>query len=402
MIARKILNRGFGKLFLKTISLNSDWNITTFNTPDKDITYTFVDNITNQIIKQGVKTTISTDKIKADLSQGNGDTSLYLDVDDNGNGINDIRFWYTHAELSYIDTDMFPKLTSFWINSGLNVETQINGDFYNLQVFIAYFTKFKGLNLINTTKLKLIRISGICEADIPLDISNNADLEEYAVTGFVSIQNFSLFPKLKIINFSNSSLENIPTYINNDVSPNLYYFKINASNAIWDTNNLNLSNLSYVYANIKKILDINDLRHINEIHYTAHDNIDSIILEDFQTKRFYLNIGTNASIESLTIGDNNLFNTFYIYGLNNISQENLDLTKLLNLTSFLTAYTNFGNLQNILVNNGLNEKIRRFSNLHNSIDWNVKVDNPTDANNGISPYTTNIWRPYKNHPFNFY
>jgi len=353
---RKILNRNnYGKLLLETISTRSDWNIYSLN-PTVDTDWTMI-NDDGSIIAQGTLVGGTTNVLAVDLSVNLGTAKLYLDVDDEGNGITYLRQHSFDTDIGLLDLTILPKIFSLYIRGGHNIPLDIRtNENHNFIYFNIYYSDVLNLdhfnnagsisiyyslygNLINEDTFDLLKHKDNLYYFYSYYTSNNAHINTtdfrlfsilYAFYNYRIIDGGDYYintPALKyfyVANYLGVEME-FPEMVNLETFDNLitlYLNKINNQNFI-DINTLvkeHMPNLTYL-----------------ELYYL--DNVsEDLIIESNSIKRTYLDYNY---FKSITIQNSPEFSQFRALGSNLLETLYFDDTSKQNLYYF--RYNNNNN-----------------------------------------------------------
>jgi len=387
-------NYGYGKLFAKTNSTSNDWKVNQLGGISPTLC-TIIDNVLEEIVKQYTIDNTGY-SLNADLSLGSGDYSIYLKVDDTGNGCNSFSAWYGISKLTYINFDAIPLVKAIRMYS--YGTTIINGSLLELEYFNSYSNHYIGFNFSQTTKMTFFNVYGSVSFDQEVDLRNNPNLEFYSNPIYSSLFNVNNHRLLETLYFKDLTGV-IDANINTDFLPNLR--TLNLAGTLYqnyDFNTRRLDKLTSLTIKPQDFLGLNTL--ISLISLTvSYENTqtntgDLKLIPNLQK----LIIGSGFDITILDLA-NSPINYLKIQNLRSITT--LDLKDLPNLTEYLQYYK-FDALTDVFINNGLNAQIIKFYNFYNTKTFDVVVDNPTDANNGDAPYLPTIWKEYlSNDSWNF-
>jgi hypothetical protein len=393
-------NYGYGKLLLKTLSTLSNF-IVYGNGVNKDTPWAAIDEEGN-IIDSGVLTIGN--NIYIDLTANTGVVSVYLDVDDLGNGMNYQRYWYSNTyKVSFFDLDVLPLLNVFWMrdadnflvkNEDSNIIT--NGYYYNVS--------FQNIDFINNNELfKVFRLYGVNSNDFILNLSNKPNIYNlYLQDKLMQLQssNFSITnPNLQYVfldlknqiinynyNFNKEILTRLWLYNHScdydilSLHPKLDTLKlVNVSN----NNSINIATLlSNTPALTELMLDGNNLK-LDEIQSISHNTLSTLYLVSDKIKELSITNTSNLRVlhlknlalrtplvlDAISQSKLEIINTYFLH------LDELDLSDAINLVS---ANFNLSYIRKINLKNGQNQKLVTFNNHINYYDCCFLID---DINN---------------------
>jgi len=351
------------KLVCKTNSIDSSWYINGINV-NRETGFKIIDNSNGSLIVEGVFS--PSVQLTANLSQSSGDASIWLDLDDNGNGVTTFNDWGNlTGGLNYINLDFFPLLKVFLLYYGSAVTTVIQGFLLNLESFSSYNSTFVGVNFINTTKLTSINIYGTVTFDVPVDVSNNPNLTSYAVNVATANFNVSNHRLLEVLKFNNNDI--LDLNINTNYLPNLKDLQLFNNVITLDLNVNDLIGLEKLVLSCDNLLNYNLLSSLTYLSMSCYNNTS-------------LSFSEMTALKTLVIND--------IDNVNGV----LDLKPLVNLLTFQLNYDTHSGITEIDISNGLNAFITYFKRQYVTTGiMNVRVDNPVNANNEVTPYLSNVW-----------
>ena len=370
------------QLFAKTYSTDSNWII-----PIPRITvlvrYKIIDNLNNNIVSQGYCDGIS--NINLDLSMTSGDCSLFINVDNTGNGGTILNVWAKYLKLTYINFDLFPLLSELWMPFGSGNIMHVTGKLENLKFLMIYHLKTSGLNFSHAVKLEHIRVYGGSTFSDTLDFSNSHLLRDFYVDNYYNDFNVLDHPNLVNLSLANNVDTNLLATINNTNLPHLRTLTLySILYQDLDATTYDLSLLTKLTMKVKSVDGLNTLTNLTSlsltiIQMTALD-VNCPIVESVSITGISLTslIFSSASIKYLDVRDLKLI-------------AEIDLRPLVNLQKFNKYYDAFNVLSTIKINNGLNTNITQFRSLYATRTVNVVVDNPNDANAEVAPYLPTVW-----------
>lgn len=304
-----------------------------------------------------------------DLSSFIGDAQIW--IDNNETDINEVYLWVANINITYYNTGVFPRLKKIAMYSYTAI-THFSGSINNLEHFETYTCDIRNLDFSTTTKMKYFRIYGNAKFNVPINLNNNYLLETFSLdsTGYPQYvftpQNHA---NLKHLTIRSNTLTSLSSSINNSNLPNLLELRLITTNYISaDFNVSNVTTINLLYLKCNSISGLSSLVNLKNL--------------DFE----YTGANTNISFSSLV----NL-ETMLIRALANYI---IDLKPLIKLKSFSLLYTIYPNLTTVDIKNGLNNQITLFQKLYDSKSVNVIVDNPINAEAGISPYVTSVWKKW--------
>ena len=345
-------------LLFKTSSTRADWYLYRFGS-FIETAYIAIDNTNGNIIKEG--TFSHNNNMEIDLSQGNGDTSIYVDIPDEGSDTLEFHSFYNIGNFTYINLEAMPLLTEITLYN--NNETCIfNGTCNNLvKGNFAYITP-KGLDLSGTTKLT--SITAYAGWDIPIDVSNNPLLESYVVTDYCPSFNVLNHPKLVTLKYKDTVFD---TNINNTILPDLRtLYLTELGNIDFDFSSVDVSLVTKMQLCCNTVIGLN-----------SFTSLDYLFIKSQNDTTFDFT-GMNL-LRELRFDD--------LYGYVGV----LDLKPLLNLSVFTLAYGRHPGITYIDIANGLNSQVTKFIRLYVNGLLDVKVDDPIAANAEQAPYLPTVW-----------
>lgn len=359
------------KLFCKTNSTNSNWFIEGLNVKSETF-YKVIDNGNGLTLKEGFFSPVS--QLTANLSTSTGDVSVWVEVNEDGNGAISFRSWNTVGNLTYINYDVFPLLEV--IAQYYSTTTTVVGGLFNLKSFDSYSANYIGLNFQNTTELERFNVYGNCIFDIDIDVSNNPNLKYYKANVISNLFNASNHLVLETLSFKNAATLN--SNINNTLLPNLTFLDLQNKVTTLDLTVRNLVNLTFLSLNCDNLIGLTSLINLVTLYLRCELN----------TTLSFANL-TNLTVLSIA-------NLASYVGV-------IDLKPLISLTSFSLNYPYHSSVTEIDIANGLNSQITNFSRLYIAQGYggsagllDVRVDNAIDANNGTSPYLPTVWKKQYN------
>lgn len=349
------------KLLLKTNSQEVDWKIHFIN-PVQEINWFVIDNSNGVKIKEGKGI------IEADLSSSSGDCSLYIEVDENGLGVTNFTSYYGDGKLTYFDFDIVPLLENFKLYNDVSQPLSLQGLPINIKEFLVHNGAIANLNFTSSLSLEKLTLSA--NSVNTLNLSNCVNLKHFSSTVDGITLNVSNHLLLEYLDFRDTVSTSLDNNINTTYLLNLKVLRVyNNQYYDLDLNTRDLSKLTALYIKANTIQGMSTLT--------------SLLTFQIKSKTNDLSF-TGLDIETLSIHE--LPNTV------------LDLKPLSNLKSVNLDYTGNNNLTDVLIDNTYNDKIISFRRRYVSQGQviNVKVDNPTDANNEVTPYLPTVWNKQYN------
>lgn len=426
-----LVNKNYGKLLLTTISLSDSWSINFGSTQIDDIRWTMVDNMTNKKIAQGIVDS-SAPEILVDLSYSNGDSSLYIDVDDTGNGVTIFDAFGGYKYITFLDIDILPSLNRINLLNSQDVILKINSEKpNNIDSIQAYYNRFSDVNFLNnatnTIKSLSLYINNYFESGV-FNISGANNLQYLRIEGNIELDSYdfktnnpllnSVFlednkdnGELKIININDET-----TYINikrfkfriidldSKQLPELYYLYIQGNNDDYQYNYQNIINnspkLQYLYAididrSVAEMLIDSNLS-LKTFYIDNNNDITSLQFTNNQALTDIVIIGV-TNINELIVQSNETLSRISLQHLINISnlviddlsKSNLTSLTLLGLSSSISTIdmssagklsylsVNYNNYTKINIKNGNNTNLTYFSGHTDYVDAVFLVDDPT-------------------------
>jgi hypothetical protein len=394
-VTRQIFGQkyGFGKLFLKTDSVSVDWKLQQLIniSPTQ---YTIIDNLTGLIVKQDVVTDAQY-SMHADLSLGSGDYSIYLKVNDLVNGCDGFNAWYGVSSLRYIDFDVIPLNKRIYMYSGGTV--QVVGAHLNLEHFQTYLDSYVGFDFSQTTALTYFRCYGGVEFDIEVDVSNNTLLEIYSSVVYSSLFSVSNHLLLEILLLTDLVNSTIDTNINTTFLSSLR--ELNIRGCLYQDFDFTARDFSKLTSLTVKSLNMVGFSYLTSLTTLNIYNQGATNLNVREVPNLVNIILEAPQLTTIDFSGSPIVN-LHVNTLESISQ--LDLTPLTSLLTFKMDRRTNRAITGILINNGLNAQITNFERRYDNQTINVTVDDPEDANNGVTPYLATIWKDYLgNNSWNF-
>ncbi len=420
-----LMYSGFGKLLLKTVSTDSNWYIDFRGSQTQDFDWVMVDNVTKQKITQGT-VDAANHKIIVDLSASSGDSSLYIDVDDTGNGVNNLWGWYTDKQITWLDIDVLPELGVMWMRSYPTTPMYIksektnklvyitlyksnidNTDFLNNSVDTLEITNFYGSTYFHNGVFEVSRASKLAylsiQAGIYFDSFNfklNNPLLIYVKLGGIYTNNNYVDIQINdntTYLFLNAFKFRVPLLATQNL-PNLSSLTLSTNaNETYDINAIvnNLPALEYLqFSRMKTIADINidGHQHLNHIYFRQLSGLNSITINNCPSLTFFEHY--NNILTSLNITNSGALNKFKSYGNSNhivnidtLSKQNLenviinfdsvsewDFSDAPNLKSISWEYGHFNKFN---IKNSNNVALTSVSNHTQYNDATFLVDDPT-------------------------
>jgi hypothetical protein len=358
------------KLLFKTASTDADFKIHKIN-PLITMKWLIIDNATGNKLAEG------SGNIEANMSASSGDSSVFIEVDENGLGITSFVSFYGDGKITFFDFNVVPKLEIFTLYTVVSSQV-INfiGLPIKLKELILYGGAVQGFDLSQSSLLESLTISGSITLDTELDISNSSVLKKYANSIYSVNLNVSNHRLLEYLQFKDTVATGLDANINTTYLPNLTTLVIGGNNYYsLDLSVRDLSKIIKIDVKISSIIGFNNMAALKYL-YIKVQSTDLVF--------------TGMQIETLSIKE--LPNTI------------LDLKPLNTLRSFSLSYADHPNLSDIYIDNGNNGLLTKFNRLYVSQGYsgggdgivNVKVDNPTDANNEVSPYLPTVWKKQYN------
>jgi len=360
---RKILSRkGYGKLLLETISTRSDWNIYNLN-PTVDTDWTMI-NDDGSIIAQGTLVGGTTNVLAVDLSVNLGTAKLYLDVDDEGNGITYLKQSSFDTDIGLLDLTILPKIFSLYIRGGhnipLDIRTNENHNFINFNIYYSDVLNLDHFNNAGSIS-KYYSLHGNLISEDTFDLLKHKDSLYYFYSYYLTNNahmntlDFRLFPQL-IYFYNFGVIDGGNCYINNGKLINFYLYNYGDDGVEFpEMYNLEtfstLVNLELGYLKNQTMIDLNvlikdympSLSYIRLLGDTTYINNDLVIESDSLTKIYLYVIYT--TLNSLTIQNSPNFNYLKLYAVKNVNTLTIDETSKQNLTQIYFRYNN--NLQEL-------------------------------------------------------
>jgi len=158
---------GYGKLLLKTTSTASGFMIPT-SVMNKDTNWTVLDSL-GEVVTSGTSI-IGSGNIYIDLSSNTEEVSIYLDVDDTGNGIYSQFYWFGGTDITYYDLAVLPLTIILRLR---NSNTLVKNDYGNLlKSSFFYIMNFINIDFINSnTTYERFKIYGNAYNDFTLNLA---------------------------------------------------------------------------------------------------------------------------------------------------------------------------------------------------------------------------------------
>ncbi len=379
MIGRRILNQGYGKLLLKTLSTRSDWSIGNL-TPNKPTKWTFL-NSNNSVLATGILTENINNSIIADLSLNSGEAKLYIDVDNLGNNLKWIYIWFYNHEITHLDISILPELVNFFIiyADNLNIITR---DITKIKKIYIYSSTFQNANFINNSpELYYLKLYG--NTSFNNNIIVLSDKQSLEVLSIESLQylnidtfDFRLYNLLKTVYLNK---------IDNNGDEKIYYFNQNVVQSLNLCNGCKIpqfetetfSQLTYLRLHDTQNTDVIDLSNL----LTRLPSIDNLTFEK------NVNVNEDITIESDTLKTINFRYGFGYKSLNIINTPNLNILNLYysNLLEALSIDDISGqNITFVNIRYTKNNGEYDFNNLPNltSIYWNSSYFTRMNIKNG--------------------
>lgn len=353
------------KLLFKTSSTSTSFKIHLIN-PLSIMKWFIIDNSNGEIIVEG------SGAIEANLSNSSGNSSVYIEVDEEGLGITSFVTYYGDGKITFFDFNVVPKLEVLIIYTTIASQTiNFQGAPQNLKHILLFGGAIQGLNLSQAVSLEVVNFYGSVSFDASVDISNSPALKTYTSTVYFSSFNVSNHRLLESLTLADTVSVSLDSNINTTYLPNLRILKL------WSSNYYSLDLTTRDFSKLTTL----DIKLTSVIGFNTMVDLLALKIKCTSTDLVF----TGMKIESLTIDE--------------LSNTILDLKPLNNLRTFYLRYPGHSNLTDILIDNGNNALLAKFSRLYVSQGYsgggdgivNVKVDNPIDANNEVTPYLPSVW-----------
>lgn len=357
------------KLLFKTASTSADFKIHNVN-PLNTMKWLIIDNGSGIVIHEGVGV------IEADLTGSSGDCSVYIEVDEDGLGITSFVSYYGDGDITYFDFNVVPKLETLIIYALNELELYFQGIPTTLKSITLFNGGIFSLNMSQLYLLETVVFSGGISFSSDYDISNSPLLKTYSSDFYSANFNVSNHRIIEVIKIKDTVSTELDSNINNTYLPNLTTLNIFDCNYYTlDLTTRDLSNLIEFRVKVESVIGFNSLTALKKLYIKSVNSSLTFSGMDIE----------NLQIEELP-------NTI------------LDLKPLANLRSFSLRYAGHSNLTEILIDNGSNALLTKFDRISIPQGYsgggdgivNVKVDNPTDANNEVAPYLPVIWQKQYN------
>jgi len=345
------------ELFLTVNSVASNWGVTLWDSTG--FNYQIIDNFDSSIIDSGFYTGTF---FGYDLSATSGDISVYIE----NLGVNStVERFYDNPNLlkqTFINFSLIPNIDTLFLQN--NVCTCVSSNFDLLASVTFYGGTYTGLEFSNSTQITYFNIRYNTYFSTPLDISNNPGITYLRLSNYhpINVSNHLLLNYLWL----GGSYGVLDQNINTTYLPNLRTLYLWGDSNNYDLTTRDFSLITSLYIKATTVTGLNTLVNINDFHAYLYSVVDLSVL-------------TNVSVIELRATVN----------------VTINLVPLVNLTAFNVNYSS-PNLTDIFINNGLNAQITQFRRYYGAESnvVNVTVDNPTDANNEVSPYLPTKWFKY--------
>lgn len=353
------------KLLFKTSSTSTSFKIHLIN-PLSVMKWFIIDNSNGKIIIEG------SGAIEANLSESSGNCSVYIEVDEEGLGITSFISYYGDGKITFFDFNVVPKLEVLLLyNSVASQVVNFQGIPQNLKNILLYTGTIQNLNLSQALSLEMLNFYGNISFDTSVDVSSSTLLKTYSSAIHFPSFNVSNHRLLESLNLSDTVSSDLDSNINTTYLPNLRTLRL------WSSNYYNLDLNTRDFSKLTTL----EVKLTSVVGFTSMVDLLTLKIKSTSTDLAF----TGMKIESLIIEE--LTNTI------------LDLKPLNSLRVFSLNYQHHSNLTDILIDNGNNALLTKFSRLYVTQGYsgggdgivNVKVDNPTDANNEVSPYLPSVW-----------
>jgi len=388
--------RDFGTLVAKINSTKSNWKIDyfgdtstpiTFTDPTSDgftgtisqYTYTIIDNANGAVVKQSFGSSAS-GSINADLSSTSGDLSLYI------KDVFNVTFKkfadYNQSGIYWLDLSLFQGLEYLYLNTGQPLQI-LNVNYTTLKDLTLNRQTITGFNFAQTSNLTNLVMYSNVVSDLPIDISNNANLLSFYSNVAAPYFNPLNHPNLTSLNIY---LTTYDTRINNQNLPNLGHLTVTGSYLDYDFSQIDLTKVTALSIYAKSLLNFDLLTSLTYLNLKPQ--MTSVDLANNTLQSLYLNSYTDLASVALNLPE--LMN-LYLYNFTYPANENINLD-LKPMKKLVNVQIYYGNKSfPIDFANGLNANVNAFKITYNTAVWTVTVDDPVKATNREDPYLSTKW-----------